>query len=147
MEQSTAKVLVPGGLLRRSSGSLVGPIGDVLAGRGRISTGFFGVVGISTMHGLMEMSAEEAQTKRFLTDSCERIIGLCDSSKFGGFGLHSFAAVEDITAIYTDDRVSATTAAEWEKLDVPLHLISIDRAAASVSERPAARKAAVPARR
>ena len=32
MENSSARVLMPGGVLRRSAGSLVGPIGDVLAG-------------------------------------------------------------------------------------------------------------------
>jgi DeoR/GlpR family transcriptional regulator of sugar metabolism len=128
MEQSSAKVLVPGGLLRRSSGSLVGPIGDVLAGRGRISTGFFGVVGVSTMHGLMEMSAEEAQTKRFLADACDRVIGLFDSSKVGGFGLHSFAAVPAITAMYTDSSAPPSLLAEWEKLGVPVHFAAPDAA-------------------
>ena len=147
MEQSTAKVLVPGGLLRRSSGSLVGPIGDVLAGRGRISTGFFGVVGISTMHGLMEMSAEEAQTKRFLADSCERVVGLFDSGKVGGFGLHSFAAIQDITAMYTDDKVEPTLVAEWEKLGVPVHLIHGDRSPPPVRVVHHPRKVASPARK
>ena len=123
MEQSSAKVLVPGGLLRRSSGSLVGPIGDVLAGRGRISTGFFGVVGVSTMHGLMEMSAEEAQTKRFLADACERVIGMFESGKIGGFGLHSFAAVPAITAMYTDTSAPPGWLTEWETLGVPIHLV------------------------
>src|SRR6478735_6211327 len=126
MEQSSAKVLVPGGLLRRSSGSLVGPIGDVLAGRGRISTGFFGVVGVSTMHGLMEMSAEEAQTKRFLADACERVIGMFESGKINGFGLHSFAAVPAITAMYTDASAPPGWLAEWEKLGVPIHLVVAD---------------------
>ena len=51
MEQSSAMVLMPGGVLRRSAGSLVGPIGDVLKGRGRIGKGFFGLVGISTTTG------------------------------------------------------------------------------------------------
>ncbi len=126
MEQSSAKVLVPGGLLRRSSGSLVGPIGDVLAGRGRISTGFFGVVGVSTMHGLMEMSAEEAQTKRFLADACDRVIGMFESGKISGFGLHSFAAVPAITAMYTDSAAPPDWLAEWEKLGVPVHLVPTD---------------------
>jgi DeoR/GlpR family transcriptional regulator of sugar metabolism len=47
MEQSSARVLVLGGVLRRSAGSLVGPIGDVLSSRGRIAKGFFGLVGLS----------------------------------------------------------------------------------------------------
>src|ERR1700710_1593807 len=90
MERSSAMVLMPGGVLRRSAGSLVGPIGDVLTGRGRINKGFFGVIGISTAHGLLDLSAEEAQTKQFMAKACNQVYGLFDSSKVGGFGLHSF---------------------------------------------------------
>ena len=56
MERSSARVLVLGGVLRRSAGSLVGPIGDVLTSRGRIAKGFFGLVGLSAAHGLMDIS-------------------------------------------------------------------------------------------
>jgi DeoR family transcriptional regulator of aga operon len=54
-EQSTARVLVLVGVLRRSAGSLVGPLGDAVASRGRIAKGFFGLVGLSSVHGLPEM--------------------------------------------------------------------------------------------
>ena len=92
MEQSSARVLVLGGVLRRSAGSLVGPIGDVLSSRGRITKGFFGLVGLSTVHGLMDISAEEAQTKHVMAAACDEVHGLFDSTKITGFGLHPFAA-------------------------------------------------------
>ena len=98
MEHSTAMVLLPGGVVRRSAGSVVGPIGDVLAGRGRITAGFFGVVSVSTIHGLMDISAEEAHTKQFMAQACDTVYGLFDSSKVNGFGLHSFTPSTDITA-------------------------------------------------
>jgi len=123
MEQSSAMVLMPGGVLRRSAGSMVGPIGDVLAGRGRINKGFFGVIGISTVHGLMDLSAEEAQTKQFMTNACHRVYGLFDSSKVGGFGLHSFAATTQIDAMYTDDGIDDDVVSEWAVLGVPIHTV------------------------
>ena len=92
MEQSSARVLVLGGVLRRSAGSLVGPIGDVLSSRGRIAKGFFGLVGLSAAHGLMDVSAEEAQTKHVMAAACDEVHGLFDSTKITGFGLHPFAA-------------------------------------------------------
>ena len=107
MEQSSARVLVLGGVLRRSAGSLVGPIGDVLASRGRIAKGFFGLVGLSTAHGLMDISAEEAQTKHVMAAACDEVHGLFDSSKISGFGLHPFAAADRVTALYTDDEAPA----------------------------------------
>lgn len=120
MEHSSARVLMPGGVLRRSAGSLVGPIGDVLAGRGRISKGFFGVVSVSTTLGLLDISAEEAQTKRFMAAACDSVYGLFDSSKVDGFGLHSFVDPHDLTGIYTDGAVTAEMTAEWEKARVPI---------------------------
>ena len=128
MEHSSAMVLMPGGVLRRSAGSMVGPIGDVLAGRGRINKGFFGVIGISTVHGLMDLSAEEAQTKQFIAKACHRVYGLFDSSKVGGFGLHSFAATDQIEAMYTDDDIEADVVSEWAALGVPVHTVAANTA-------------------
>jgi DeoR/GlpR family transcriptional regulator of sugar metabolism len=121
MEQSTAMVLMPGGVLRRSAGSLVGPIGDVLTGRGRINKGFFGAVAVSTVHGLMDISAEEAQTKQFLTKACDQVYGVFDSSKISGFGLHSFASVGQISGMFTDDGIDPAVVGEWAALGVPVH--------------------------
>lgn len=124
MQQSTARVLVPGGVVRRSAGSLVGPIGDVLAGRGKITKGFFGLVGLSTLHGLMDMSVEEAQTKRVMADACEQVYGLFDSSKIDGFGVHSFAGPKTISGLYTDDAVNSSLASDWGDLGVPVTVVS-----------------------
>ncbi len=107
MEQSSARVLVLGGVLRRSAGSLVGPIGDVLSSRGRIAKGFFGLVGLSAVHGLMDISAEEAQTKHVMAAACDEVHGLFDSTKITGFGLHPFAATERVTGLWTDDEAPA----------------------------------------
>lgn len=121
MEQSSAMVLMPGGVLRRASGSMVGPIADVLSGRGRIDQGFFGVAGISTTHGLMDLSAEEAQTKQYLVAACHQVFGLFDSSKVDGFGPHSFAPVDRIAAMYTES-VAPELVAEWAALGVPVRI-------------------------
>jgi DeoR/GlpR family transcriptional regulator of sugar metabolism len=135
MQLSSARVLVPGGVVRRSAGSLVGPIGDVLAGRGRIAKGFFGVVGLSTRHGLMDISVEEAQTKRFMADACEQVYGLFDLSKVDGFGLHSFAAPDTITGLFTDDAVSAAFLDQWAEVGVPVTVVSTQQPPATATGR------------
>lgn len=115
MEQSNARVLLTGGVLRRSAASMVGPIRDVLAGRGRITAGFFGLASVSVEHGLMDISVEEAQTKKYMGDACDRVYGLFDSSKVGGFGLHSFAGPNRITGLYTDAAVPAEDLTSWRR--------------------------------
>jgi hypothetical protein len=46
-----------------------------------------------------------------------------ESGKIGGFGLHSFAAVPAITAMYTDTSAPPDWLAQWETLGVPVHLV------------------------
>jgi DeoR/GlpR family transcriptional regulator of sugar metabolism len=121
MEQSSARVLVLGGVLRRSAGSLVGPIGDVLSSRGRITKGFFGLVGLSTVHGLMDISAEEAQTKQVMAAACDEVHGLFDSTKVTGFGLHPFAPADRVTGLHTDDEAPSDFVAEWRRQGVAVH--------------------------
>ncbi|MEJ7651506.1 MAG: DeoR/GlpR family DNA-binding transcription regulator [Nakamurella sp.] len=126
MEQSSAMVLMPGGVLRRSAASMVGPIGDVLAGRGRIDKGFFGLIGLSVSHGLLDIVVEEAQTKAFIARSCNEVYGLFDSSKVDRFGLHSFAATDTITGLFTDDAFNAEQTAQWTAAGVDVHRVSVD---------------------
>jgi len=138
MEQSSAMVLMPGGVLRRSAESMVGPIGDVLSGRGRIDKGFFGLMGLSTSHGLLDIVVEEAQTKQFMAKACNQIFGLFDSSKVGRFGVHSFAAAETLTGLYTDDAVDGALIEEWAAAGVPVSTVAVDSA---VVDLPASRRA------
>jgi DeoR/GlpR family transcriptional regulator of sugar metabolism len=125
---------MPGGVLRRSAGSLVGPIGDVLAGRGRISKGFFGVIGLSTALGLLDISAEEAQTKSFLAAACDKVYGLFDSSKVSGFGLHSFVESADLTGLFTDDSVGPDVVGQWQSAGVPVTVAPVRPGTSSVVE-------------
>jgi DeoR family transcriptional regulator of aga operon len=111
MEQSTARVLMPGGVLRRSAESLVGPIGDALSTRGRIAKGF---------------SAEEASTKQGMASSCELVYGLFDSSKSYGFGLHSFVAPNNVAGLYTDDNAAQDFVNQWKQLSVPVTTVHVD---------------------
>jgi DeoR/GlpR family transcriptional regulator of sugar metabolism len=122
MEHSSARVLMLGGVLRRSTGSLVGPVGDMLSSRGRIGKGFFGLVGLSVSHGLMDLSVEEAQTKRALATACDEVYGLFDSSKVNGFGLHPFADPDGVAGLYTDDEASPEFVAEWRRRGVSVTL-------------------------
>jgi DeoR/GlpR family transcriptional regulator of sugar metabolism len=125
MEQSSARVVMPGGVLRRSAGSLVGPISDVLVGRGRIGKGFFGVVGLSTRLGLMDVSVEEAQTKHFMAAATDRVYGLFDSSKLHGFGLHAFCEPHKVAGLFTDDDAPQEFVDEWAAIGVPVTAVPV----------------------
>lgn len=123
MERSNAMVLMPGGTLRRSSGSMVGQFADVLKGRGRIDKGFFGVKSLSGELGLLELSSEEAEAKRYLAAACEKNYALFSSTKVGQLGLHPFAAPQMVNGLFTDEGIGAEFIATWEELNVPVHVV------------------------
>jgi len=129
MDHSTATVVMPGGVLRRASGSMVGAFSNVLMGRGRIATGFFGVAALSTELGLLELSSEEAATKRSLIGACNAVYGLFTSSKVGAFGLHAFAEPGQLTGLFTDDDTDDDFVAEWASVGVPVVRVDSGRRA------------------
>lgn len=125
MERSDATVVIPGGVLRRASHSVVGAFSDVLEGRGRIKTGFFGVASVSRTLGLLELSTEESEFKKGLVRACDSVIGLFTSSKTQGFGLHPFVGPDRITALYTDDAVDPGFVAAWNDSSVEIVTVPV----------------------
>ena len=117
-EESDATVVLLGGTVRRPSSSTVGDPLDVLAGRGRIATAFLGLTSLSPERGLMELSIAEAESKRALAGPARNLVGLFDSSKIEGFGLHSFATADRVTRLITDTGFDDAEAARWRALGV-----------------------------
>jgi DeoR family transcriptional regulator of aga operon len=118
LSEAGATVVLPGGTLRRSSWSLVGDIGDVFVGRGRVARGFFGVRSLSPEAGLLELSPEEAAAKRRLVSVCDEVYGLFDSSKVGRFALHTFAEPGRITRLITDAEMPHEDVDAWREAGV-----------------------------
>ncbi|MCU1663411.1 MAG: DeoR family transcriptional regulator [Pseudonocardia sp.] len=129
LSDSGVTVVLPGGTLRRSSWSLVGDFGDLVASRGQLAMGFFGVRSLSREHGLMELSVEETAVKRRLAAACTEIYGLFDSSKIGRFALHSFAPAHRITALYTDDGAAPDALQGFADLEIQVHRVPVETAA------------------
>ncbi|MCZ2815551.1 DeoR/GlpR family DNA-binding transcription regulator [Modestobacter sp. VKM Ac-2984] len=125
-ERTDANVLLPGGVVRRSARSLVGLVGDVLAGRGRIDRGFLGGHSISAHHGLLDLASEEAQAKTYLASACREVYGLIDSSKFGSFSIHPCVPIERLTAVYTDAGVDPAAAASISAAGTRVHVVGLD---------------------
>jgi len=105
VERSNSMVIMPGGVVRRSSISMTSHFGDALADRGPITHGFFGAVTVTPKFGLMELDHGEAETKKDLAGACLNVYGLVTSEKVNHFGLHSFATPNHVSQIYTDENV------------------------------------------
>lgn len=120
LERSDARVVMPGGTLRRESAGLVGPITDALVGRGRIDKAFVGVVGLSPERGLLELATDETVSKQALVAASDAVHGLFDSTKTRGFALHSFARADQVTSLITDANASDDFVEQWKAVGVPV---------------------------
>jgi DeoR/GlpR family transcriptional regulator of sugar metabolism len=96
-----ATVLMPGGRVRVTSQSIVGDVGHMFEGRGRLRLGFFGISSV-TEHGFLELGAEEALIKRRLIEVCDTVVAIFDSSKAGRFAPMRFAQLDEVNLTISD---------------------------------------------
>lgn len=113
LANSRAMVIMPGGIIRRASESMVGFFDETLTNRGRIDKGFFGLVGLSTELGLLDLSPEEAQAKAMLAKPCRDVYALFDASKAERFATHPFLAADRVKAMVSDRGVPAEMHRAW----------------------------------
>lgn len=123
---SSATVIMPGGVLRRASESMVGFFNGVLDGRGRVDKGFFGLVGLSLQRGLLDITPEEAHAKEAMAAICRQVWGLFDSSKVERFGTHPFASVDRVTGLISDTGVPPAVHREWTQAGIVWDLVEPD---------------------
>jgi DeoR/GlpR family transcriptional regulator of sugar metabolism len=99
---SNINVLLPGGYLRHTTGSITGlPTSNFLSDL-IIQKAFLGAWGISYEEGLTDTHLLEIELKKFVISRAREVIILVDGSKFGQTGLSSFASIKQISKIITD---------------------------------------------
>ena len=103
MNTTGVTVLMPGGFLRKESVSLIGTEGRDLIKKYNFQKGFFGAKGFTLQEGLTDVNRDEVSTKQDLVKHTKSVIAVVDSSKWGRVGFASFASVEQIDCIITDE--------------------------------------------
>ncbi|WP_031510333.1 DeoR/GlpR family DNA-binding transcription regulator [Streptomyces megasporus] len=106
-----ATVVLTGGV-RTPSDSLVGPVADAAIASLHFDTLFLGVHGISVDAGLSTPNLAEAETNRRLVRSARRVVVVADHTKWGTVGLSTFASLEEVDILVTDDGMPETVRAE-----------------------------------
>ncbi len=97
------QVILPGGNLRRESISLVDPTGDDFLKDINIQIGFFGARGVTVDEGLTDVNQNEVAMKRAMVKRCRRVVGVLDKRKWGKVAAYTFANIEQIDTLITDN--------------------------------------------
>ena len=91
-----------GGDVRHQSRAVVGPIATRQLGVLHADVAYIGTNALTMEHGLSTPDAAEGAIKRSMVTNADRVVALCDSSKFGLDYLVSFASVDDLHTLITD---------------------------------------------
>lgn len=97
-------VVMPGGFLRWDAVSLVGELGEEILARFNVQKGFFGAKGITIEEGLTDVNNYEVQLKRAMVKAAKEVIAIVDHTKWGRVAFASFASVDQVDKIITDDK-------------------------------------------
>ena len=106
LARSDFEVILIGGSLRKNSMSLVGPLAEDVLKEMHADILFIGVDGFDTKFGLSTPSVHEARVNRAMVAAAEKMVAVCDSSKFNR---RSLALIVDPSAVHhviTDSNLS-----------------------------------------
>lgn len=101
------EVFLPGGKLRRQSIALVNRPRDDVFSKLNVQIGFFGGRGLTLEEGMTEVSLNEVAMKQAMLERCRRVVGVLDASKWGRLSAITFASIDKIDTIISDDKAPA----------------------------------------
>lgn len=114
-----------GGGLRHTSLSVVGTEAISALENYSCSKLFLGVDGLDLDFGLTTTNAQEAILNRKMIEASQKIIVLCDSSKFGRRGFSKICNLSDVDHIITDNRIKEKTAAALMDMGIEMTIVEV----------------------
>lgn len=105
-ENPKVRLIMPGGILRRNSLSLVGEQAAEGMRNYYCDICFIGADGIDKQQGLLTMNIEEAHLSRISIENSKKVIALIDSSKFQRKGIMTIVPVSKVDLLITDSGIS-----------------------------------------
>ena len=120
---ASPEVILTGGILRKNSFSLVGPIAEETLHRLNADILFLGVDGFDVQYGLSTPNLLEAKVNRAMIDIAKRVVAVCDSSKFGRRSLSLIAPTSALHQIITDKQIPPSDLRTLRKLGIEVTLV------------------------
>jgi DeoR/GlpR family transcriptional regulator of sugar metabolism len=106
-QNTTNTVILIGGIVENEASSVTGLLSEHFIEELHIQKAFLSCSGFSLERGMTEVHLAEAQLKRKVIESSQELFALVDSSKFGIEDLTSFARLEKISCLLTDQILSS----------------------------------------
>lgn len=117
------EVLQLGGILRKSSSSVMGPYAESILADFFCSKFFLGVDGIDLDFGFTTTSAMEAHLNRQMMSVSQKTIVIADSTKFGKRGFGKICGIDEVDEIISDKNLPQHIAEKLEAMGVKVTLV------------------------
>lgn len=121
-QNTTNSVILIGGVVNNGSSSVTGLLSEHFIEELHIQKAFLSCSGLSLERGMTEVQLAEAQLKRKVIESSQELFALVDSSKFGTEDLTSFAKLEKINCLFTDQPLSLVWSERLEQAGVAVSI-------------------------
>ena len=99
------EIILIGGTLRKNSLSVVGPLAEDVLREMHADIVFLGVDGFDLKAGLTTPNILEARVNRAMIEAAEKVVAVCDSSKFNRRSLSLIVAASAINHVITDSKL------------------------------------------
>lgn len=123
LADSPIEVILTGGVLRRNSYSLVGPLAEESLRKLSADLLFLAVDGFDVRYGLTTPNLLEARVNRGMAESARRTVVVCDSSKFGRRSLSLILPTSAVHETITDKNISKHDLKALRKAEIRVKLV------------------------
>ncbi len=96
------EVMVPGGLVRRTDGAILGEAAVDFSRQFRVDTAVIGAAAIAADGSLLDFDLREASVARAIIENARSVVLAADSSKFGRVAPVCIGRIEQIDVLVTD---------------------------------------------
>jgi len=106
LARSDFEVILIGGTVRKNSLSVVGPMAEDVLKEIHADILFIGVDGFDTKVGLTTPNVLEARVNRAMVRAAEKVVAVCDSSKFNRRSLSLIVGPSEVHHVISDSRLA-----------------------------------------
>ena len=120
---SNIEIVQLGGIVRRSSTSVIGHYAEQMLSNFACSKLFLGVDGIDIDFGLTTTNMQEAHLNQIMMTAAQKTIVLADSTKFGRKGFGKICDIDMVDIIITDSNVNRGLVEKIEERGVKVLIV------------------------
>jgi DeoR family transcriptional regulator of aga operon len=117
------RLIMPGGILRRESNSLAGPMAEAALGALQAERLYLGADGIDAQLGVMTPHVGEAELNAKMIAMSRQVVVVADSSKFARRNISLIARIEQIHMLITDHAAPPEAVEQLRQRGVEVRLV------------------------